>query len=127
MAVLGRQVRDVAVAPGAAAAGRSVLVQIVVVGEASVIAPSFLALRYRSSWQARQLASSMKRRASGWISLRLSVTLPPVVACTHKSLVPSHVLADSIRTMLVLGMWHCTHSMALPLASCAWGESANSC
>ena len=69
----------------------------------------------------------MKRRASGWISLRLSVTLPPVVACTHKSLVPSHVLADSIRTMLVLGMWHCTHSMALPLASCAWGESANSC
>ena len=36
MAVLGRQVRDVAVAPGAAAAGRSVLVQIVVVGEASV-------------------------------------------------------------------------------------------
>ena len=36
MAVLGRQVRDVAVAPGTAAAGRSVLVQIVVVGEAPV-------------------------------------------------------------------------------------------
>ena len=76
---------------------------------------------------ALEYVNKVKRRAYGWISLRLSVTLPPVVACTHKSLVPSHVLADSIRTMLVLGMWHCTHSMALPLASCAWGESANSC
>ena len=65
--------------------------------------------------------------AQDWYESKHGVTLPPVVACTHKSLVPSHVLADSIRTMLVLGMWHCTHSMALPLASCAWGESANSC
>ena len=69
----------------------------------------------------------MKRRASGWMALRSSATASPEVACTHKSLVPSHTLADSIRTMLVLGMWHCTHSMALPFASCAWGESANSC